>query len=149
MTEKQKIFADKCIDGFEIEKAYKLAYPSVKSDEKALSLGKKLLEDIEIKEYIEKGIDDINISKTADAKEVIEYLTAIVRGQETEEVIVKENHGRGYSSATTIDKKISVRDRIKAAELLGKRYSLFTDKVQLDSSALIQIIDDIPDDIDV
>ena len=43
---------------------------------------------------------------------------------------------------------MSVKERNKAAELLGKRYALFTDKVNIDGNVGVQIIDDIEDDTD-
>ncbi|MGE4214858.1 MAG: hypothetical protein AB7E42_08795 [Anaerotignaceae bacterium] len=62
--------------------------------------------------------------KVADAAEVVEFLTAVLRGDDAEEVVVK--------------------DRIKAAQLLGKSYGMFTDKVKIDGDAVVQIIDDVP-----
>ena len=74
----------------------------------------------------------------ADQNEVLRYLTAVMRGEETEEVVVVEGSGDGFSSARGVEKGIGAKDRIKAAELLGKRYSLFTDKVDLDGA--VQVI---------
>ena len=68
----------------------------------------------------------------ADQDEVLKYLTAVLRGEGTEEVVVVEGCGEGYSNATTITKDISPKDRLKAAELLGKRYNLFSDKMKVD-----------------
>jgi phage terminase small subunit len=62
--------------------------------------------------------------KVADAAEVVEFLTSVLRGNDTEEVVVK--------------------DRIKAAQLLGKSYGMFTDKVQADGDSVVQIIDNVP-----
>ena len=39
----------------------------------------------------------------------------------------------------------SLQDRTKAAELLGKRYRLFTEKVELEGNQQVQIVDDIDD----
>ena len=35
------------------------------------------------------------------------------------------------------------KERLKAAELLGKRFGLFTDKINLDSATRVVIVDDI------
>ena len=43
-----------------------------------------------------------------------------------------------------MQKDISAKDRIKAAELIGKRYGLFTEKVELQGETTVQIVDDIP-----
>ena len=76
--------------------------------------------------------------------EVMEHLTAVMRGEVKEEVVVVEGAGEGYSEAKIIEKQIAERDRIKAAELLGKRYSMFTDKVDVNGVEGVVIVDDIP-----
>ena len=60
----------------------------------------------------------------------MEYLTKIMRGQDVEEVIVVEGEGEGCSSARKMDKALNQKDRIKAAELIGKRYSMWTERVE-------------------
>ena len=60
----------------------------------------------------------------ADEAEVVKFLTSVLRGDDAEEVVVK--------------------DRIKAAQLLGKSYGMFTDKVKIDGNSVVQIIDDVP-----
>lgn len=52
------------------------------------------------------------------------HLTAALRGEIEEEVIVCEGVGEGVSKARTIKKHLSARDRLKAAELLMRRYGL-------------------------
>lgn len=54
----------------------------------------------------------------------MEYLTASMRGEIKEDVVVTEGEGEGCSSARVVQKQISARDRIKAAELLLKRYPM-------------------------
>ena len=66
----------------------------------------------------------------ADQDEVLQYLTSVLRGESESEEIVIESIGDFMSEARTMKKAPSEKDRLKAAELLGKRYSLFTDKVQ-------------------
>ena len=62
----------------------------------------------------------------------LRYLTSVMRGSSTSEEIVVEGIGEGCSEARTMEKAPSEKDRLKAAELLGKRYSLFTDRVETD-----------------
>jgi phage terminase small subunit len=71
-----------------------------------------------------------------------------MRGQIEEETVVVEGSGDGCSEARKINKQLSARERIKAAELLGKRYRLFVDKVDVTGSVPVKIIDDIGDDED-
>lgn len=141
---KQQKFADEYLIDLNATRAYKVAYPNVKKDEVAAQAGSRLLRNVKVKNYIDAKLQEISNSKIADVTEVMQYLTAVLRGEETEEVIVVEGCGDGCSDARKIDKGIGAKDRIKAAELLGKRYGIFTDKVQLDGPAVVQILDDIP-----
>lgn len=131
MTEKQKIFADEYLIDLNATRAYKVAYPSVKKDEVAAVNGSKLLRNTKVQKYISDQLEKIHSQKTADAQEVIEYLTSVLRGESTSQEIVVEGVGDGMSEARTMEKGPSERDRLRAAELLGKRYSLFTDKVEV------------------
>ncbi|MCJ0446210.1 terminase small subunit, partial [Clostridioides difficile] len=79
----------------------------------------------------------IESKRIADAKEVMEYLTKILRNQEQEEVVIVSENG-----PEIIKKDVSIRDRNKAAELLGKRYRLFTDKVEVEGAIPIVITGD-------
>ena len=90
-----------------------------------------LLDKPEIKAYIDEQLKKIEDEKIADAKEVMQYLTSVMRNEVTEEVVVVEGYGDGCSEAKKVKKDISAKDRNKAAELLGKRYRLFTDKMEV------------------
>lgn len=148
MTEKQKKFADEYLIDLNATRAYKVAYPTVKKDGAARSNASRLLTNADIKAYIDERLAEIHDEKTADAKEVMEYLTAVMRGESTSEEIVVEGIGDGMSEARTMKKRPSEKDRLKAAELLGKRYALFTDKVDMDADMDINITVDYGDDAD-
>lgn len=62
------------------------------------------------------------------------YLTSVLRGQAESEIVVVEGCGDGISEAKQMIKHPDEKERLKAAELLGKRYSMFSDKVNLDAS---------------
>ena len=81
----------------------------------------------EMWQYIHEQLDKIHSEKTADAKEVLEYLTAVMRGQYTEETL--QLIGDGVQTISDIS--VSAKDRLKAAELIGKTYGIFTDKTDL------------------
>lgn len=83
-----------------------------------------------------KKIEDASIAK---AEEVMKYLTSVVRGEQQEEVIVVEGTGNGISKAKKIVKELQPKDRLKAAELLAKRYGLLTDKIDLTGDMELQI----------
>lgn len=111
----------------------------MKNDETAKAAASRLLTNVNVKTYIDEQLEKIHNEKTADAQEVLEYLTAVMRNEQTEEVVVVEGTGDGYSEARTMEKDTSIKDRVKAAELLGKRYSLFTDKMELDADMALDI----------
>ena len=132
MTEKQKRFCDEYLIDCNATRAYKAVYQNVKSDETAKSAASRLLTNVNVKKYIDDRMEELHNEKTADAQEVIEYLTSVLRGESTAQEIVVEGIGDGCSEARTMEKSPSEKERLKAAELLGKRYSLFTDKVETD-----------------
>lgn len=144
MTEKQKRFADEYLIDLNATRAYKAAYPNVKKDEIARANGSRLLTNANVKKYIDERLLEISNAKIADATEVMEYLTKGIRQELEEEVVVVEGCGDGCSGAAIVKKKISLKDSNKCAELLAKRYSLLTDKIQVEGSAVVQIVDDIP-----
>lgn len=126
LTIKQKAFADYYIEtGNATEAAKKARYkqPHVQ--------GSQNLEKLSVKEYIKERLKVIEDERIADASEVLRHLSEAMRGEIQEEVIVVEGCGDGCSDARVMNKQISARDRIKAAELLGKRYGMFKDKVEL------------------
>lgn len=146
MTEKQKRFADEYLIDLNGTRAYKVAYPRVKSDAAASVNASRMLRIAKVKTYIDEQLEKIHNEKTADAQEVLEYLTAVMRNEQTEEVVVVEGTGDGCSEARTMEKDTSIKDRVKAAELLGKRYSLFTDKMELATGDIVLEIGEWDDD---
>lgn len=122
MTEKQKIFADEYLIDLNATRAYRVAYPNCKKNSSADAAARKLLGNTRIKKYIEEKLQEIHDKKTADIKEVMEYLTSVLRGESESEEIVVEGVGDGCSEAKTMTKKPSEKDRLKAADLILKRF---------------------------
>lgn len=143
MTEKQKRFADEYLIDCNATRAYKAAYPKVKKDEAARVNASKLLTKANIRVYIDEQLEKMHDENTADAKEVMEYLTSVMRGESESEMIVVEGVGEGQSKARKIMKAPEERDRLRAAELLGKRFGLFRDKLDVTGTASVTIVDDI------
>lgn len=135
MTEKQKRFADEYLFDLNGTRAYKVAYPRVKNDETAKAAASRMLTNVNVKTYIDEQLEKMHNEKTADAQEVLEYLTAVMRGKESEETL--RLCGDGCQTVESIN--VSAKDRIKCAELIGKRYSLFTDKVDLNADMDLNI----------
>ena len=137
LTEKQKRFADYYIETGNItEAAVKAGY----SKKTARVIGQENLLKPAIKGYIDEKLEAMQDERMASAKEVLEFLTKSMRGEIKEEVVVVEGTGDGTSEARTVKKQIGLRDRIKSAELLGKRYRLFTDKVEVEGAVPVMIV---------
>ena len=102
MTDRQQKFADEYIIDCNASRAYKAAYPNVKKDTVARANGSRLLAKANIKAYIEEKLAEISSKKTAEATEVIEYLTSVLRGQSEASVVVVEGYGDGCSEAKII-----------------------------------------------
>ncbi len=140
MTEKQKRFCDEYLIDLNGTRAYKAAYPNVKSDKAAGAASARLLGNVSIRAYLDERLEQLHNERTADAAEVMEYLTSVLRGESKASVVVVESVGDGCSEARTITKPPDERERLKAAELLGKRFGLFTDKVNVSGSGVVQIV---------
>ena len=137
MNEKQKNFAQ---DNIKDKNATQPAIRAGYSEKTAYSIGQRLLKNVEIKNYINDLLDEVRKENILSAIEIEEFLSLAIKGSIDEEVIVVEGEGDGVSSARKIKKQIGLRDRIKAAELLGKRYMLFTDKVNVTGTVPVMII---------
>lgn len=139
MTDRQQKFADEYIIDCNASRAYKIAYPNVKKDSVARANGSRLLTKANIKAYIEEKLAEISSKKTAEATEVMEYLTSVMRGESTASVVVVEGYGDGCSEAKIIEKPPDEKERLKAAELLGRRFGLFTNSVSMGVSIPVVI----------
>lgn len=139
MTEKQKRFADEYLKDCNATRAYKAAYPNVKSNSAARVNSSKLLTNANIQNYIDKQLEALHDERTADAGEVMEYLTSVLRGESSSEVVAVEFVGNGISRAKKIQKAPDEKERLKAAELLGRRYRMFTDKVDVEGAVPVII----------
>ncbi len=138
LTTKQKRFCTEyLIDLNATQAAIRAGY----SEKTAYSMGQRMLKNVEIKKYIDQQLKQLKNEKTADAQEVLEYLTAVMRGEQKEQVPLLVGEG----VQELVQKDVSVKDRLKAAELIGKRYALFTEKMELQSETTVQIVDDIPE----
>lgn len=125
LTEKQKAFADEYIISLNAtEAAIKAEY----SENTAKEIGSENLTKPNIRKYIEKRLKEKESERIASQDEVLEYLTKVMRGEEKE--IDKFFDKRGNKRELVQLPK--VKDRTKAAELLGKRYAIFVDKKELE-----------------
>lgn len=138
LTLKQKQFADEYIrTGNAYQSAVNVGY----SEKYAKARSHKMLENVGINQYIDENLEIIQKESIAEADEIMRYLTRVLRGEEKEEILVYV--GDGMQEIQTIQP--SAKDRIKAAELLGKRYRMWTDKHEVEIATPI-FIDDVPEE---
>ncbi|MGG3572855.1 terminase small subunit [Bacillus gobiensis] len=138
LTPKQQIFADSYI---ELGNAEKAAIKAGYSKSYARGNAHKLVANSGIKKYIEDRMDQLKSERVADQQEVLEFLTTVMRGEVTEQTL----RGIGEGAQTIDDIEISGKDRIKAAELLGKRHAMWTDKQKIEGEAQVVIVNDLND----
>lgn len=111
---KQRKFADNYIKNGNATEAYVNAGYKVRSNETARANASRLLTNANVKAYIEKRVKQLESAKLATAQETLEYLTSVMRGEQTETVVTAKGLYRNV--------EVSAKDRISAAKELLKRY---------------------------
>ncbi len=142
MTAKQRRFCEEyLIDLNATQAAIRAGY----SKKNAQNIASENLAKPIIRKYIDAKMAKKDSELIAKQDEVLRYLTSVLRGESVGTEIVVEGTGDGCSEARTMQKEPSEKDRLKAAELLGKRYGLFTDKVDMNADAELTITVDYGD----
>jgi len=125
LTAKQQRFCDEyLIDLNATQAAIRAGYAEKFAGQNA----DKILKNTNVKEYIKNRMAEKEKELIADQDEILRYLTAVMRGTETDEQYVVGAEG-GVE-------KIPVRkqvNQLKAAEMLAKRYGLLVDKMEVDA----------------
>lgn len=143
LTKKQRRFADEyLIDTNATQAAIRAGY----SEKTAYSQGQRLLKKVELKSYIDEQIELIHNENIADAQEVMIYLTSVLRGTSESEIVVTENIGDFMSEARRMKKLPDEREKLKAAEMIGKRYGIFKENLNVEGAIPIVIVDDLDED---
>ena len=138
LTLKQKKFADEyIISGNATQAAIKAGY----KEKTANRIGSENLSKLDIKKYIDERMKEIESKKTATQQEVIQYLTSVMRGEQTEEILI--GRGQGFQETTYID--VSAKDRIKAADILNKIHQAREEKSSTTTESIV-IVDRWEDD---
>lgn len=135
LTERQRRFCEEyLIDGNASQAAIRAGY----SKRSATVVSTTLMKNPQVQAYLKKLLEELHSAKVADAQEVLEYLTSIMRGEQREQTL--QLVGDGMQDITSID--VAAKDRLKAAELLGKRYGIFKENVGVTMDAVV-IVDDL------
>ena len=140
MTLKQQRFADEyIITGNATQAAIKAGY----SKKTAKVIANENLTKPYIKKYIDERLAQLESEKIASQQEVLSYLSSVMRGEMTEQTL----RSVGESGQVIAEIDVGAKDRIKAAELLGKRYKLWTDKSEVDVTGTVVFMNEanIPD----
>ncbi|BAN07792.1 Terminase Small Subunit [Levilactobacillus brevis KB290] len=134
LTVKQQKFADEyIISGNATQAALKAGY----AERSARSVGNENLTKPDIKAYIDAQLKKLHDEKVDSQEQIMEFLSSVRRGEVTESVATAKGV---YDNVP-----VAARDRIKAAELIGKRYAMWTDKQDLTATINpVQITDNVP-----
>ena len=125
LTDKQEKFCLEYIVDFNATQAAIRAGYSTKT---AYSVGSENLRKPEVQKRVKELTNEIKSKKIADANEIRETLTLFLRDEATEDVLVTEGDGEGYSKVRHERKGVAIRDRLKSAELLAKLLGLLDKK---------------------
>lgn len=127
LTEKQKKFADLYIETGVATQSYTAAGYKASSRFVAEANARKLLADPRIKSFIEARIAAKDEARIAKQDEVLQFLTSVMRGEVVEQFPI----GLGMGEQQLVKKELDGAARIKAAELLGKRYGVWSSAEEL------------------
>lgn len=93
----------------------------------------------EVAAAINAELDKLKADTIADAEEVLKYLSSVIRGESRSSVLARDELG----AERIIEKPPDEKEKLKAAELMGKRYSLFKENVDVKNAVSVVIVDDL------
>ncbi|MMZ47235.1 Terminase small subunit [compost metagenome] len=138
LSENQKKFADYFIETGNATQSYQRA--GYKATGKSAEVNaSRLLGNAKVREYIDSMVAIKDEERIAKQDEILEFLTSVLRGKVKEQFPL----GMGMGEQSLVKKELDGKDRIKAAELLGKRYGLWVDKLDVNAVVAPVFVDDI------
>lgn len=140
LTRKQEMFANEYI---RTGNAYQSAVNAGYSHNYAKGNVVKLLENVSVKSYIDARLEELRKESIAEQDEILQYLTSVMRGKEQDEELMLVPTGDFMSEVERHEKRADIVARTKAAELLGKRYAMWTEKQEVEHSGAVTFVDDI------
>lgn len=140
LTLKQQAFADAYIELGNATKAYLRAYPNVTKETTAKVNASRLLTNANVGAYIDERMEELKSERVADQQEVLETLTAILRGEASAGAL--KGVGGGEEEVIN-DMPPTMSERIRAAELIGKRHRMWVDRVENEGKTRVVIVDDV------
>lgn len=143
---KQEKFCVEYAKSGNARQAYKNAGYKCKNDASVDASASQLLRNPKVKDRLAELAEEIKNASIADITEMQQKLTAIIRQELGEEVIVMESTGDFMTQATKVEKKPAVKDVISAINTLGKMQGAFIEKVDIGGNVGVVIVDDIEND---
>ena len=161
LTEQQKKFVQELFKNN--HNAKRAAIAAGYSEKTAEVQASRLLRNVKVLEYKEKLSQELEKSAIASIEEILQYYTRVMRREEKESVVVtiKEkksawvtNEETGKREKRTIETETpkvveipsKLSDSNKAAEMLGKNYGIWTDRVDMTANQAITFVEDLPPD---
>lgn len=145
LNEKQKKFVDEYLKDLNgTQAALRAGYAESSSRHRASAL---LARD-DVQDRIQEQLSKIEKKNIATVEDVLEFLSQSLFEELDEEVLMTIGTGEGTSQIAKARKKISMKDRLKAAELIGKYNAMWTDKTEVNHTGQVQFIDDLEGDLD-
>ena len=92
----------------------------------------RLLNQVKVKARLAELAEQMASEKIANIKEIHEYLTSVIRGETTDDVVVTEGCGDGVSEAKVVKVRTNNVARIKAATELAKMQGAYDNKLQVE-----------------
>ena len=132
MNERQRKFVDEYIlTGNASESARRAGY----SAKTAGSIGERLLKNVEVRAALDERIKAASTEKTLTQSQLLEFLSAVVKGEVCDQQLMTRLIGKGCSVIENVEIRASVQNRIRAAELLLKIQGAFKEVDQQNNSA--------------
>lgn len=141
LTPKQKKFCQEYLKDFNATRAYKTVY-KVKNERSAQQSGSRLLSNVKVSKYLSETMHQTKVSDILDINGVLDNLSQLAIGKPREKVFKRVSYkGKKpkieYDNVTTVTPED--QDQLKALELLGKYYKIFTDKVETQTDITVNI----------
>lgn len=136
LTIKQRKFIESYIvSGNATQAAIEAGY----SKKTAAQTGNENLRKPDIMKALEKRTEELQSEKVDSQQDIIEFLSSVRRGEVKEKLVTP--------SGMIVEVPAKITDRVKAAELMGKRYAMWTENRNVNATVgPVQIIDDVPDE---
>lgn len=121
----------------------KAAHAAGYSKATGYSGGHRLLKNDRVAAAIATRMRELQDEAIADTKEILRYMTSVMRGEQTDMVVMNIGKGQGITAAEKVSTKVAEKERLKAAELLAKVNGLFRQELEISGALPIIIHDDI------